>query len=93
MLVASYQAERQPTWGDHRTPSLCLTDQPGTKPGEPLQLGLGADLEIEVNPRSMVTDLLMDVRIARGRFEAPEFRIAGPRISQRPAKRRRPEVR
>jgi hypothetical protein len=38
-----------------------------------MHLGLVSDLKIKVDPGSMITDLLVDIRITRRRLEAAEL--------------------
>ena len=46
------------------------------------------NLEIEMNPRAVIPDLLVDVGVALRWGKAAEFRVPGPRLTERPAQRR-----
>jgi hypothetical protein len=72
---------------------LRLTGQTRAQRDQAFDLGLIGDLEVEMNPRSMIAALLVYVSITIWWFEAPKFWMLGPLIAQLPTQRRRPEVR
>lgn len=80
-VAAAYQTERQATGGDHRPPFLRLTGQTRAQRDQAFDLGLIGYLEVEMNPRSMIADLLVYVSITIWRLEASKFWMLGPRIA------------
>lgn len=93
VLATTDKTERQAAGGDHGPPFPWFASETCAKSDEPLHLCFVADFKVEVDPRSVVAYLLMDVWITVRRFEAAEFSMSAPRIAELPAERRRPEVR
>jgi hypothetical protein len=80
-VAAAYQTERQATGGDHRPPFLRLAGQTRAQRDHAFHLGLIGYLEVEMNPRSVIADLLVYVSITIWRLEASKFWMLGPRIA------------
>jgi hypothetical protein len=49
------------------------------------------NLKIKMDPRAVMSDLLVDVGVALGRSEAAKLGVSRPLIAERPAQRGRPE--
>src|SRR5215213_9546171 len=91
VFITIEQAEGQSTGRSHRTPSLKLTSDNRAKLNQPVGGATVGNLEIEMNPRAVVPDLLVDVGVSLGRCIAPEFRMPRPRLTERPAQHRGPK--
>ncbi|HTF40748.1 MAG TPA: hypothetical protein VK754_09155 [Propionibacteriaceae bacterium] len=79
------QAEGQSARRSHRAPSLELTGDDRSQLDQPVHQATIGNLEIEMNPRAMVPDLLVDVGVALGWGKATKFRVPRPRLADRPA--------
>jgi hypothetical protein len=60
---------------------------------QPIGQATVGNLEIKMDPRAVVPDLLVDVRVALGWGKAAEFRVPRPRVPERPTQHRRPKGR
>jgi hypothetical protein len=93
VILTFHQTERQPTGRSHRAPPFELAGDDRSQFNQPVSRAPIGHLDIKVDPRAMVPNLLMDVRVAFGWDEAAKLRKARPRLAERPAQRPGPEAR
>ena len=91
-LPSGQQAERHSAERGHDLQVGALASRSGAEPAQALRPGdQVGHFGVEVDPRSMITDLLVDVRVALGCHEAAELRVGRKRLTKRPAQGPAPE--
>jgi hypothetical protein len=93
MIVLVHQTEGHAAGRDHWPPFPRFTRETRAECNQMFDLGLVGYLEVEVNPWSIITDLLVDVRITVLGLKAPKLWVSGPWIAKLPAQCPRPELR
>ena len=81
MFLPIHEAEGQSTRRSHRAPSLKLAGDDRSQLNQPVGEATVVNLEIEMNPRAVIPDLLVDVGVTLGWGKAAEFRVAWPRLT------------
>jgi hypothetical protein len=92
VILTFHQAERQSTRRFHRAPPFKLAGDDRSQLNQPVSRPAPGNLQIKVDSRPVVPNLLVDIRVACGWSEAAKFREARPRLAERPAQRRGPEA-